>query len=53
MAGQDAGDDLVTILQFDQPVIRGVLGSRLALERELAAGEHDLACSPGMPPGST
>jgi hypothetical protein len=33
------------VLQFDKKVILGSIGSRFALDRELAADEHDPAYS--------
>ena len=37
--------DPATVLQFDKKVILGSIGSRFALDRELAADEHDPAYS--------
>jgi hypothetical protein len=42
-AGQNVAGDPVTVLQFDQHVIRGVSSIRFALERELTPGERDPA----------
>jgi len=41
IAGQNATGDPATLLQFDQSVIRGVVGDRFALKRELAINERD------------
>jgi hypothetical protein len=46
-AGQNVIGSPATLLQFDQVVIRSVvIGKRFALERELAANEHDPAYRP-------
>jgi len=49
-AGQSVAGDPATVLQFDQHVIRGVSSNRFALERELAATDHDPARSSDLPP---
>jgi len=46
-AGQDVNGRPATLLQVDQGAIRTVvIGKRFALERELAANEHDPAYRP-------
>ena len=45
--------DPATVLQFDKKVISGSVGNRFALDRELAADEHDPAYSSSIPPGIT
>jgi hypothetical protein len=47
-AGQNAVGDPAMVLQFDKDVIRGVVGDRFALDRALAASEHDPAYTPGI-----
>jgi hypothetical protein len=44
-AGQKVYGDPATVLQFDKEVIPGSVDSRFALDRELAADEHDPAYS--------
>jgi hypothetical protein len=50
-AGQNAVGDPATVLQFDKDVIRGSVGNRFALDRTLAASEHDPAYRSARPPG--
>jgi len=50
-AGHTAIGDPIEVLEFDQHVIRGVIGNRFAFERELTPNEHGPAFNPEIPPG--
>jgi hypothetical protein len=52
-AGHDAASKAATLLEFDEPVVQGVIGNRFALERQLGDNEDDPAHGPWIPSSIT